>query len=149
MIGRIRHTSLWNLGILPVLAMLLVAPLAMATPGTFRGTLVDPPAGEAGSNILYLRAKNGNVRRVNIAKAAFAFDESVPQKGRTGEPKTLLKAGIEVRVTAEQGSDGEWLASRVDILGDEASMQSAEDEDDSNDSFYPDLRPEQGTWRRI
>lgn len=55
-------------------------------------------------------------RRVDISHARVSYDESVPTATRLAKPEDALTAGAEVRVTAEQGSDGEWRASQVEIL---------------------------------
>lgn len=55
-------------------------------------------------------------RRVDVSRARVVYDESVPTATRLPKPEDALVAGAEVRVTAEQGSDGEWRASRVEIL---------------------------------
>ena len=44
------------------------------------------------------------------------YDEDVPAASRSRNPQDALKPGVEVRITAEQGSDGEWRASRIEIL---------------------------------
>ncbi len=65
---------------------------------------------------LYVRSKNGSIRRVDISQAAIAYDEDVPADQRKKPAREQLAVGAEVRVTAEQGSDGEWRASRVEII---------------------------------
>lgn len=86
------------------------------TPGSFRGTIVDGPHGAVGKNWIYVHSRNGMARRVDISHASVSYDESVPTATRLTKPEDALIAGAEVRVTAEQGSDGEWKASRVEIL---------------------------------
>ena len=89
--------------------------VSAGTPGSFRGTIVDGPhSGE--KNWIYVQGRNGMARRVDISRARVIYDESVPTAGRLAKPEDALISGAEVRVTAEQGSDGEWKASRVEIL---------------------------------
>ena len=63
-----------------------------------------------------LRGRNGMARRVEISHAQVSYDEEVPAAERRPKPEEALVVGTEVRVTAEQGSDGEWRASEVEIL---------------------------------
>jgi len=91
------------------------AALSAGTPGSFRGTIVDGP-NSGGKNWIYVQGRNGMARRVDISRARVLYDESVPTATRLPQPEDALTAGAEVRVTAEQGIDGEWRASRVEIL---------------------------------
>lgn len=98
-----------------VLALILgCAMLAGATPGSFRGTVVDNP--NAGTGWIYVQGRNGTARRVEISRAKIEYDEDVPADERNSKPEDALVPGSEVRVTAEQGSDGEWHATEVEIL---------------------------------
>ena len=98
------------------LATLIVstAVLVGATPGSFRGTIVESPHAEKGW--IYVQGRNGSARRVEIARAKIVYDEDVPAAERRPNPEEALLPGAEVRVTAEQGGDGEWHADRVEIL---------------------------------
>lgn len=119
--------------------LLLVLPLCAdsgATPGIFRGVLVEDPSGSQSAGFIYLRSRNGNVRRVEASKAVVAYDESVPKEKQTQGAQQALKPGADVRVTAEQQSDGEWHASRIDILGNENTTQNTQDTDDPDDDGY-------------
>lgn len=91
-----------------------LAMVASATPGSFRGTIVNNPS--AAKGWIYVQGRNGSARRVEIAHAKITYDEDVPAADRGSQPEQALKAGAEVRVTAEQGSDGEWHATEVEIL---------------------------------
>ena len=93
----------------------LTAVVSAGTPGSFRGTIVDGPH-DAGKNWIYVQGRNGMARRVDISHARVSYDESVPTATRLAKPEDALTTGAEVRVTAEQGSDGEWRASQVEIL---------------------------------
>ena len=93
----------------------LTVVVSAGTPGSFRGTIVDGPQ-DAGKNWIYVQGRNGMARRVDISHARVSYDESVPRATRLPKPEDALTAGAEVRVTAEQGSDGEWRASQVEIL---------------------------------
>lgn len=53
---------------------------------------------------------------MEISHARITYDEDVPAANRSGKSADALTTGAEVRVTAEQGSDGEWRASKVEIL---------------------------------
>ena len=88
--------------------------LASATPGSFRGTIVENPNATRGW--IYVQGRNGTARRVEVAHAKIEYDEDVPAAERSTKAEDMLIPGSEVRITAEQGSDGEWHAERVEIL---------------------------------
>jgi len=104
------QSSLWIAALVLTTSLLLSA----GTPGSFRGTIVDGPSAEKGW--IYVQGRNGMARRVEIAHARVAYDEEVPATERRPKAEDGLVVGTEVRVTAEQGSDGEWKASEVEIL---------------------------------
>ena len=120
--------------------LLIVLPLGATnnTQGIFRGTLVENPKDAPATGFVYLRSRNGNVRRVETSKAVVAYDESVPKEQQTTAASEALKPGTDVRVTASQEADGEWHASRIDILGNETAKPSSEDSDDPDDSYQLD-----------
>jgi hypothetical protein len=97
--------------------------LHAGTPGSFRGSIVDGPS--AAKGWIYVQGRNGMARRVNIAHARVAYDEEVPATERRPKAEDGLVVGTEVRVTAEQGSDGEWKASEVEILKVEGGEHAA------------------------
>ncbi len=100
-----------------VLASIVLATAAHAgTPGSFRGTIVDARHAGAEQNWIYVQGRNGMARRVEISRARVTYDEGVPAADRLGHPQDALTAGTEVRVTAEQGQDGEWRARSIEIL---------------------------------
>jgi len=57
-------------------------------------------------------------------QAKVEYDEDVPAAERSSKAEEALVPGSEVRVTAEQGSDGEWHAERVEILKSAKTKQS-------------------------
>ncbi len=112
-----------------VILCLAVAPLILlATSGTFRGTLIDPPSGDNFGKVVYVKARNGMVRKVDISGAVVVYEGSVPQAKREARPSTALKSGVEVRVTAEQGETGDWKATQVEIVGPEEEHKPVERE---------------------
>src|ERR1041385_2905124 len=94
-----------------LLAVLLCTVAQAATPGSFRGEVVEGDKGAPESGWLYVRGRNGSIRRVDISKAAIGYDEDMPADERKSSAREQLIVGAEVRVTAEQGNDGEWRAS--------------------------------------
>ena len=101
------------------LAALLVAcvlSLTAEVSGTFRGIIVHAPKGEATQGWIYVAGRNGNLRRAEVSHAHVLYADSVPLRLRAKDPEQSLKEGAEVRVTASQDGDGEWRASRVEIL---------------------------------
>jgi hypothetical protein len=87
-----------------------------AISGTFRGVIVHPPDGEASQGWIYVQGRNGNLRRAEVSHAQVLYADAVPERLREKNPARSLKEGVEVRVTASQDGDGEWRASRVEIL---------------------------------
>lgn len=107
---QLARSSCWMVAFLTVLSL----PAWTGTPGSFRGTIVDNP--QAGKGWIYVQGRNGMARRVEISHARVIYDEDVPAAERHPRPEEALTPGTEVRVEAEQGSDGEWRASTVEIL---------------------------------
>ncbi len=103
--------------VLTVFVLLLLAATVWAgTPGSFRGVLVESPNGSKRAGWIFLKGRNGMLRSVEITKAHVTYEDAVPQKERLAKPEQALLPGVEVRVTAEQGSDGEWHATDIEIL---------------------------------
>jgi hypothetical protein len=113
---------LWIVSIVLALCALLCA----GTPGSFRGTIVESTDATAPKNWIYVQGRNGMARRVDVSHARISYDEDVPAADRHSQPSDGLVPGVEVRVTAEQGSDGEWRASRVEILKAPAKTQASQ-----------------------
>jgi translation elongation factor EF-G len=72
------------------------------------------------------------MRKVETSKAQVAYDESVPKEQQMGAASEALKPGADVRITAEQASDGEWHATRIDIMGSQATKQMFMDNDNDD-----------------
>jgi hypothetical protein len=107
----------WLRSLATFLMMAMLWTLAQAaTQGSFRGTVVEGERGTPEAGWLYVRGRNGSIRRVDISQAAIGYDETVPADQRRSPARDQLVVGAEVRVTAEQGSDGEWRATRVEII---------------------------------
>ena len=111
-----------RLGLYSLIVMLLLASgLWAETHGTFRGEVVQAPSGEWSSGLLYLLGRDGNVRRVVVARAAIVYDSAVPIKERRQPAGKALVPGVEVRVTAlVDAASGEWTASRVEVIANHA-----------------------------
>jgi len=125
----------WIVGFLFIASVVGLA----GTPGSFRGTIVDSPNGTAAKNWIYVQGRNGMARRVEISHARVSYDEDVPAADRRGRPEEALTAGTEVRVTAELGSDGEWRASRIEILRAAVRSERSEKQEPAI-PFLPPLR---------
>jgi hypothetical protein len=98
-----------------LIAFLLLATAALAgTPGTFRGIMY--PGRDTKPGWVYIVGRNDALRLVHIADAVVSYADEFPQRSRRALPAKDLKPGAEVRVTAEQDSDGEWRASEVEII---------------------------------
>ncbi len=120
-IMRSLHTSVWALT-----ALVIILPALAGTPGSFRGTIVQDGRLNPERNWIYVQGRNGMVRRVEISHARVDYDDSVPVGKRLSRPQNALIAGTEVRVTAQEGTDGEWRAIRIEIL-EQASAVSTRD----------------------
>jgi hypothetical protein len=110
-------------GLVAGLIVMVTAELLAATPGSFRGKIVEGPIA-AEKNWLYIQGRNGMVRRVDVSHSRVEYDEDVPAAGRSRNPQDALKPGVDVRITAVQGSDGEWRASLIEILDSGAVERS-------------------------
>ncbi|MGI9102339.1 MAG: hypothetical protein ACR2IF_07815 [Terriglobales bacterium] len=100
--------------------LLFAGALCAATPGIFRGIILIGPDHDSGW--IMVKGANGQVRRVAIASAVVVYAETVPVSDRQKTPVQSIVHGAEVRVTAEQDGNGEWRASRIEILKLKAEM---------------------------
>jgi len=100
-----------------VFGLLAYGPTAFAVDGTFRGKITDPPASEpAVKGWIFVQGRNHMLRRVEVAHAEIVYGDEIPASKRHNCKADCLKAGQEVRITAQQDSSGEWRAKRVEIL---------------------------------
>ena len=105
-----------------VLALLILSSTAFAgsITGVFQGTVVQITASQpqAKTRWMYVQGKNGIIRRANIAKANFDYDEEYPKAKRHKKPEESLKTAATVRVTAEQDitKGGDWQATKVSFV---------------------------------
>ena len=100
--------------VLTLLASLVLPLLLSATSGSFRGVIVRGPEDRPGW--IWVKGANGMLRRVGVEGARVVYDPSVPRSSRQRTPQLSMKEGAEVRVTADQDSEHEWHASKVEIL---------------------------------
>ena len=92
------------------------------TQGIFVGEVMRAPRGEQASGLLYLRGRDGNVRRVVVTRAAIEYDSTVAAGDRRMPARHALMPGTEVRVTALMDLEsGEWTASRVEVIAHHAA----------------------------
>lgn len=101
-------------GALVISAILLFCCFSSATAGSFRGVIVKGPDDHPGW--IWVRGANGAVRRVEVSGAHVVYDASVPARQRERQPQKAMKAGVEVRVTADLDGNGDWRAVKVEIL---------------------------------
>ena len=104
----------FRIGLAAAFACTLLPLLVSATAGSFRGVIVRGPDDNPGW--IWVKGANGQLRKVGIAKATVVYDTAVPRGDRERQPELSMKSGAEVRVTADQDGDGEWRASKVEIL---------------------------------
>ena len=122
-----------------MLVLSLVPALYAGTPGSFRGIVVNAPKGHASPGWIYLRGANGMVRKVSVEQAAVSYNAKVPATQRHRKPEAALVAGADVRVTAMLSSDGEWRATKVEILG-KRKVPVHDDSDDEDDESVPPVQ---------
>ncbi|HEU5402461.1 MAG TPA: hypothetical protein VFU86_13945 [Terriglobales bacterium] len=120
-----------RVGLVLLTLCLAMLPSLADTPGTFRGIVVEAPAASRNDGWIFVKGKNGMLRKVEIKTAAVHYEDTFPAAKRKTPPKASLKPGIEVRVTATQGKDGEWHASEVEIV-DPTSEQEIPPDPDPN-----------------
>lgn len=96
------------------LLLLFLPAFLSATPGSFRGVIVRGQDENPGW--IWVKSANGMLRKVGISGARVLYDDAVPQHARERQPELSIKSGAEVRITADQDGDGEWRASKVEIL---------------------------------
>jgi len=97
------------------LLCLAVAIPVLATKGIFQGRVVEGTKHEAGRYI-YVAGRAGYMRRVNIERCRVQFAASVAASERVRSAAESLRDSAEVRVTAEQSANGEWVATDILIL---------------------------------
>jgi hypothetical protein len=99
-----------------ILLFFILGMIAFAgTVGSFRGTVVESDEGRPEGGWLYVRGRDGGIRRVDISHASIAYDDDAAHHPSKPQQDDLVP-GTEVRVTAEQGSDGEWRAKSIEVL---------------------------------
>lgn len=86
-----------------------------AVTGVFQGRVVEGTKREAGKYI-YVAGRTGYLRRVNIQKCRVRFDSGVPAAERVHNPSDYLRDDAEIRVSANQSENGEWVALEIVIL---------------------------------
>lgn len=105
----------WGLSL--ILALMWAVPAAQAADGTFLGKVAEPPVSQtAVPGWIFIQGRNHLLRRVEVAHAEILFGEDIPVSQRRKCNADCLTPGQEVRVTAHQDSNGEWLAKQVEIL---------------------------------
>jgi hypothetical protein len=100
-----------------VSALLLLPVRGFGVDGMFQGKVVDPPVSvSVKPGWIFVQGRNHMLRRVEVAHAEIVFGARVPASQQHSCRMECLEVGQEVRVTAEQDSNGEWRAKKVEIL---------------------------------
>lgn len=86
-----------------------------ATKGIFQGRVIEGTKREVGKYI-YVAGRGGYMRRVDVQGCHVRFDAALPAAQRVRSASESLREGAEVRVTAEQRDNGEWMATEIVIL---------------------------------
>lgn len=97
-----------------VFAVLVSCCAASATAGSFRGVIVRGPENHPGW--IWVKGANGALRKVEVTSAHVVYDSAIPARRREKQPAKAMRAGVEVRVTADLDRNGEWKALKVEIL---------------------------------
>jgi len=104
-------------------ALLLICGLLLgglplsAADGMFQGKVIDPPLNQPlKSGWIFVQGRNHMLRRVEVAHAVIVFTPGILPTQQSKCRMECLAAGQEVRITAEQDSNGEWRAKKVEIL---------------------------------
>jgi hypothetical protein len=96
---------------------LLLFVSAFAADGTFQGTVVDAPRGQAARpGWIFVEGHNHLLRRVDVSHAVIVLAAGVVPTLRGKCDWECISAGQEIKVTAGQDASGEWRAKRVEIL---------------------------------
>lgn len=103
------------LSVVAFLFCLLVPVSLFAIRGVFQGRVVEGTRRETGKYI-YVAGPNGYLRRVNIQKCRVRFGDGVSASDRIHSAAEYLRQDAEIRVTADQAENGEWVAVEVLIL---------------------------------
>jgi hypothetical protein len=110
--------------VLRTAAVLLMSIAALAgSPGSFRGILYKGTDTKPGW--WYVVGRNDSMRLVYVARAQVSYGDEVRQEDRKPVPAQSLRAGAEVRVTAEQDKGGSWRATEVEILSVKGAAEQA------------------------
>ena len=113
-----------RLGLIAVLIVCGLPALLSATSGSFRGIVVRGP--DVNPGWIWVKGAKGSLRKVGINGAHVVYDSAVPRGDREQRAELSIKAGAEIRVTADQDGDGEWRASKVEILRIKADEPTVE-----------------------
>ena len=110
-----------------VLAAVLTQTASPKILGVFQGKIVQLPSARAAQKWVVIQSRNGFVRRVEISKAVFTYDEDFPVSARRQPPQRSLCEATEVRVTAikakSKKGDGAWSATEVLILSSDPKRE--------------------------
>jgi len=120
-----------------LLLLVFASGLYAGPSGTFLGTLVSASGSRSEARWLYVKGKNGVIRRVEVSAAKVAYADSVPREQRKQPAATALQPGAEIRVTASQDANGEWRASRIEITAAATNAPPTADSEDQEDSDAP------------
>jgi hypothetical protein len=100
------------------LVSLLTLPAFAATPASFRGKVIEFPTDKGSpSGLIFVMAKNGALRKVQVGRAHISYDQHIPTRFRHKQPNQSLKHGADIRVEAEENGHGLWRARNIEILG--------------------------------
>jgi hypothetical protein len=115
--GHFLHRRSFSKLLISTAILVLLAPITplFATRGMFQGRVVEGNKREAGKYI-YVEARAGSMRRVNIQSCRVHFDASIPASQRVRSAAESLREGAQIRVTADQKDNGEWVAADITIL---------------------------------
>ena len=90
--------------------------VAAATMGSFTGEVVRDVSVENGKKWIFLKSGKRTIRRVDISDAPISYSSEIPKANRASNPSADLHEGARLTVTASQDENGEWKATKVEIV---------------------------------
>ena len=93
-----------------------MAAAAFAADGSFTGQVVNGPNLDADKKWVFIQGPRGPVRRVDINGAKISFGAEMKKQDKAMKPEDAIREGAELRVTASLDGEGEWKASKVEVV---------------------------------
>ena len=99
-----------------LLVLFVLVAAAFAADGSFTGQVVNGPNLDANKKWVFIQGARGPVRRVDINDAKVSFGAEMKKRDKAMKPEDAIREGAELRVTASLDGEGDWKASRVEVV---------------------------------